>query len=215
MDILLIDDHPLFRKALRRMLWELSHDCRVREATGVGEALTLLDDARAPDMVLYDWRLPDGGGLRGLLAICQILPQTPVVVVSSNEDPDVIASALTAGARGYIPKSASSSVISSALRLVLAGETYVPSATLGQALSPVTPDAGRGGILTARQGEVLFLMAEGYSNKRIAQTLSISEATVRVHVSDILHQLHAENRTEAVAKARRLGLLQSPSTHPH
>ncbi|HEB97879.1 MAG TPA: response regulator transcription factor [Thiotrichales bacterium] len=215
MDCVLIDDHPLFRKALRRMLWELSHECLVHEARDVAGALALLESVSCPDLVLYDWRLPDGGGLRGLLAIVQMVPESPVVVVSSNEDPDVIASALTAGARGYIPKSASSGVISSALHLVLAGETYVPSAALGQQTHAVNPGSPGKGLLTARQAEVLSLLAEGYSNKRIAQTLSISEATVRVHVSDILHQLHAENRTEAVAKARRLGLLQSPSTHPH
>ncbi len=211
MDFVLIDDHPLFRKALRRMLWELSHECLVHEARDVAGALALLESVSCPDLVLYDWRLPDGGGVRGLLAIVQMVPESPVVVVSSNEDPDVIASALTAGARGYIPKSASSGVISSALRLVLAGEIYVPSATLGQRLAPAVQVEGREDLLTPRQHEVLVLLSEGLSNKRIAQALGITEATARVHVSDILHQLHASNRTEAVAKARRLGLLHQPA----
>jgi len=210
MELLLIDDHPLFRKALCRALWELAEDLRVHEAASVAEALTILDENTALDLVLYDWRLPDGGGLQGLLAICQLLPSTPVVVVSANEDPDVIANALGAGARGYIPKSASIGVINSALQLVLEGETYVPSVTLGHGHRPESLPPQEG-LLTARQAEVLSLLAEGYANKRIALSLDIAEATVRVHVSDILHGLHVENRTEAVVKARRLGLLNLPS----
>lgn len=215
MDILLIDDHPLFRKALVRTLWELDKQLCVHEANGVSDAFSLITRIPEPDLALYDWRLPDGGGLSGLLAISQLLPATPIVVISANEDPDVIASALAAGARGYIPKSASAGVIHSALRLVLEGETYVPSAAFGQQTRPVASKAAtREDLLTARQKEVLSLLAEGYSNKRIAQSLAISEATVRVHVSDILHELNAENRTEAVVKARRLGLLHIPSTSP-
>ncbi len=209
MELLLIDDHPLFRKALCRTLWELAEDLHVHEAATIAEALDILDGSVMMDLVLYDWRLPDGGGLRGLMAICQLLPSTPVVVVSANEDPDVIATALSAGARGYIPKSASTEVINSALQLVLQGETYVPSATLGH--RSVTP-LPRGDLLTARQAEVLFLLAEGYANKRIAYALGIAEATVRAHVSDILHGLQVGNRTEAVVRARRLGLLHLPST---
>ena len=207
MDFVLIDDHPLFRKALGRMLWELDHDGQVHEAQSVSEALTLLKNLPAPDLILYDWRLPDGGGLRGLLAICQACPDIPVVVISSTEEPDVIASALTAGARGYVTKSSSASVICNALRLVLAGETHGASATVGHSMTPIVPKTGRDGLLTARQNQVLALLAEGYSNKRIARTLKITEATVRVHVSDILRELHAVNRTEAVTRARRLGLL--------
>ncbi|VAW94976.1 hypothetical protein MNBD_GAMMA20-651 [hydrothermal vent metagenome] len=211
MELLLIDDHPLFRKALCRTLWELAEDLHVHEAATIAEALAILDGSVVMDLVLYDWRLPDGGGLRGLVAICQLLPSTPVVVVSANEDPDVIATALSAGARGYIPKSSSTGVINSALQLVLQGEIYVPSATLGHGHRPVMPPS-RGDLLTARQAEVLSLLAEGYANKRIACALGIAEATVRAHVSDILHGLQVENRTEAVVRARRLGLLHLPST---
>lgn len=213
MDMLLIDDHPLFRKALCRTLWELVEDLHVHEATTVAEALAFLDGDVIPGLVLYDWRLPDGGGLRGLVAICQLLPSTPVVV-SANEDPDVIATALAAGARGYIPKSASTGIINSALQLVLQGEIYVPSATLGHGYRPVAPPP-HDCLLTVRQKEVLALLAEGYANKRIALALGIAEATVRVHVSDILHELHVENRTEAVVRARRLGLLDLPTPVGH
>ncbi len=209
MELLLIDDHPLFRKALCRTLWELTEDLHVHEAATIAEALDILDGNVVMDLVLYDWRLPDGGGLRGLVAICQLLPSTPVVVVSANEDPDVIATALSAGARGYIPKSASTGVINSALQLVLQGEIYVPSATLGHRPVPPPP---RGDLLTARQTEVLSLLAEGYANKRIAHALGIAEATVRAHVSDILHGLQVGSRTEAVVRARRLGLLHLSST---
>ncbi len=209
MELLLIDDHPLFRKALCRTLWELAENLHVHEAATVAEALAILDGSVVLDLVLYDWRLPDGGGLRGLMAICQLLPSTPVVVVSANEDPDVIATALGAGARGYIPKSASTGVINSALQLVLQGEIYVPSVTLGHGHRPVTSPPH--GELTARQAEVLTLLAEGYANKRIALALGIAEATVRAHVSDILHGLQVANRTEAVVRARRLGLLHLPS----
>ncbi len=209
MDILLIDDHPLFRKALRRTLWDLFDPLCVEETEGVRQALDLLATPYRPDLVLYDWRLPDGGGLNGLMAITLCLPSIPVVVISANEDPDIIASALAAGARGYIPKSSTSGVIRSALQLVMEGETYVPSAALdGPGQAVIIPPAQEE-LLTAREKDVLHHMAEGFSNKRIALELGIAEATVRVHVSHILDKLQVKNRTQAVTKARRLGLLDA------
>jgi len=205
-DVLLIDDHPLFRKALGRALWDFADELRVQEADSVAEAMDCIE-ADPPDLVLYDWRLPEGGGLHGLVAICQLLPATPVVVVSANEDPEVMTTALAAGARGYIPKSVSSDIMLSALRLVLAGETYVPAATLGNRRPVGATSVLHDGMLTARQSEVLTLLAEGCANKRIAHKLGIAEATVRVHVSDILQALRVGNRTEAVVRARQLGLL--------
>jgi DNA-binding NarL/FixJ family response regulator len=210
MDVLLIDDHPLFRKALGMVLAQLADEIRLRETTTVTEALDTLDGDKIVDLVLYDWFLPDGGGVRGLISICQLLPTVPVVVISANEDPGTINTALTMGARGYIPKSASTEVIGSALQLVLQGEIYVPSATLrhGRNSLPL-PMPTWGDLLTARQEQVLSLLAEGHANKRIAQMLGIAEATVRVHVSGILRELQVDNRTEAVVRARRLGLLHA------
>lgn len=210
MDVLLIDDHPLFRKALGMVLAQLADEIRLREAATVTEALDTLDRDKVVDLVLYDWFLPDGGGVRGLTSICQLLPTIPVVVISANEDPGTINTALAMGAQGYIPKSASTEIIGSALQLVLQGEIYVPSATLRHRRGNLPlPMSTLGDLLTARQEQVLSLLAEGHANKRIARRLGITEATVRVHVSGILRGLQVDNRTEAVVRARRLGLLHS------
>jgi len=205
-NILLIDDHPLYRKALEPIIHTLADVVELFEAASISEAMSLIAAQTPFELVLLDLTLPDSGGLQGLIPICQLLPDTPVVIISASEDRQLIASALHAGARGYIPKSADSAVIGSALALVMSGETYIPSAMLDGAIDPDMPEQGEVAALTERQGDVLKLLARGYSNKEIARTLDIAETTVRVHVSDIIHHLHVQNRTSAVVKAQQLGL---------
>lgn len=194
--VLLIDDHPMYRAGLRLVLSRFAPGARIDEVSGLGDALDRIGDT-AFDLIVYDWHLPDGGGVRGLISVCQTT-STPVIVVSGDEEEAVIHTALRVGARGYVPKSADTDSFCEALARVLAGKTCAPAAApVGVATEP----------LTDRQHQVLRLIALGYSNKRIAATLHIAETTVRAHVSDILAMLQADNRTEAVAEARRRGLL--------
>ncbi|HED52550.1 MAG TPA: response regulator transcription factor [Gammaproteobacteria bacterium] len=206
-NILLIDDHPLYRKALEPVIHALADVVNLFEAASLAQAMALIGNQTAFNLVLLDLTLPDSDGLQSLIPICQLLPDTPVVIISACENRQMIINALNAGARGYIPKSADSAIIENALALVLNGETYIPSAMLDGSSDLTLIEQGEVTALTGRQGEVLKLLAQGYSNKQIGRTLEIAETTVRVHVSDILQQLHVHNRTGAVIKAQQLGLL--------
>ncbi len=205
--ILLIDDHPLYRDALRPVICQLARIVNIFEASCISEAFRLIAEQPGFDLVLLDLALPDSDGLKSLLAVSQLLPNTPVVVVSASENHHLVVHLLSAGARGYIPKSADSEVIKNALLLVLSGETYIPSVVLDSLSHPSEVEFDSEAALTRRQDEVLQLLARGYSNKQIGNVLDIAETTVRAHVSDILHHLHAHNRTDAVVKAQQLGLL--------
>jgi len=207
--VLLVEDHPLYRKALRPVVENLGRPVKVKEASSILEALQAVEENDRLDLVLLDLALPDGNGLKALLPLVQALPEVPVVVVSASESRELVIQVLNAGARGFIPKSADSRVMENALMLVLNGETYVPSIALeGPGEEVSLPGSGETDVrLTPRQDEVLQLLAKGYSNKQIARDLDIAETTVRAHVSDILHHLKAHNRTDAVVKAQQLGLL--------
>ncbi|HEB54877.1 MAG TPA: response regulator transcription factor [Gammaproteobacteria bacterium] len=208
-NILLIDDHPLYRDALRPVIHQLARRVNIFEASCITDAFRLIDEQPELDLVLLDLILPDGGGLKSLLSVSQLLSNTPIVVISACDNHNLVIQLLNAGARGYIPKSAGSEVIKNALLLVLSGETYIPSVALGSLSGANTLEIDAETVLTQRQDEVLQLLARGYSNKQIARVLNIAETTVRAHVSDILHHLHAHNRTDAVVKAQKLGLLEA------
>ncbi len=210
MKVLLVDDHPIVCEALSGVLASLEANVHCHHVCKVGEALEYLANAQSVDLILYDWHLPDGGGIQGLIAISQMQAQRPVVVISANESPDIIHTALQAGARGYIPKSLPVPVMKSALRLILQGETYIPSASLQGGPSQAAPEVIGETALTRRQRDVLCLLNEGHSNKQIARCLKIAEVTVRSHASSLFKRLRVKNRTEAVVKARRLGLLSFP-----
>ena len=209
--ILLIDDHPLYREALRPVIQQLASQVCIFEAACIEDAFQLIEEQLEFDLVLLDLALPDGGGLKSLLPISQLLPDTPIVVISASENHNLVVHLLNAGARGYIPKSADSKVIKNALLLVLNGETYVPSIALDGLLHPAEAAIDANTVLTRRQEEVLQYLAMGFSNKQIARALNIAETTVRAHVSDIMHHLHAHNRTDAVVRAQQLGLLEPVS----
>jgi len=208
-NILLIDDHPLYRDALRPVIRQLARTVNILEASCIADAFRFIDEQPELDLVLLDLTLPDGGGLKSLLSISQLVPNTPIVVISACENHNLVVHLLNAGARGYIPKSSDSEVIKNALLLVLNGETYIPSVALGSLSGATVVEIDADTALTQRQDEVLQLLARGYSNKQIARTLNIAETTVRAHVSDILHRLQAHNRTDAVVKAQQLGLLEA------
>lgn len=208
--ILLIDDQPLYRQTLAPALERLAPSVNILEATCMAEAMMWVDKEPNLDMILYDWFLPDGGKLKSLIVLSQLLPSVPIVVTAAADNANIITGALSAGARGYLSKTADAGVVQGALTLVLSGETYVPSIALGTFFRSDTPRSALVS-LTARQEDVLRLLAKGYSNKQISQTLGIADTTVRVHVSDILRHLQARNRTDAVLKARQLDLLDQLS----
>ena len=205
MKILHADDHPMFREGLRFFLQLLGPEVTVLEAGNLRAALDKLALEWPVDLMLLDLQMPGMSEIEGFLAIRRAYPTLPVVIVSGVNDPQIIRTLLDGGARGYIPKFTGSEQLMDALRRVLNGEVYVPDAMF----LPPSQAAGTGesAPLTSRQSQILPLLAEGLPNKRIADALGLTEGTVKQHLKDLFRRLNANNRTQAVREARRLGLL--------
>ncbi|WP_041793702.1 response regulator [Pararhodospirillum photometricum] len=211
MKLLIADDHELFRDGLRLILGELDPSLDVVEARSFDEALTRAEEAgEVPfDLMLLDLVMPGLPWTDGLSALRAVAPDTPLVVLSANEERDLVLQAVHLGAVGFISKAASSKVILGALNLVLSGGMYLPPALLETLPARGQPDPEPDPVvspLTPRQREVLALIGQGKSNKEIARVLTLSEGTVKLHVTAILKALGVSNRTGAVIAAQRLGL---------
>lgn len=209
MYILLVDDHTLFREALLHVLKQLDTQVLVLEAASIDEATCIMVHSHNLDLILLDIDLPYRNGLAALPDLRALLPTVPIVVLSGSENVQHVQQALHHGAVGYLPKSCSSHEMLAALRMVLQGDIYLPLKlmskldSLANSLEPqVTPT-----MFTARQIEVLHLMAQGLPNKAIAKQLQIAEGTIKLHVAAILQILGVCNRTQAVTKALQLALI--------
>jgi DNA-binding NarL/FixJ family response regulator len=205
MRVLIADDHPMVRDALARTVRELDVHADVRE---MGDLRTLMEVARETpaDLALVDLNMPGMDGLAGLRRLREAEPTLPVVVASGQEDVATIRAVLAAGAMGFIPKSERPEVLLGALRLVRAGGVYVPPRLLDAVHAAPPSSAAKAGALTPRQLDVLRCLLRGEPNKLIARELGLTEGTVKIHIAAILRVLEARNRTEAVVRARELGL---------
>jgi len=204
MIVLIADDHPLVRDALARTVQQLAPEVEVHEAGDLEGLLRLAAQGDA-DLALVDLNMPGMDGVTGLRRLRSAAPTLAVVVASGQEDPMTIRAVLAAGAVGFIPKSERSEVLLNALRLVQAGGTYVPSRMLDNAARQPPADL-HSADLTPRQLDVLQCLLRGEPNKQIARQLGLTEGTVKIHIAAILRALHARNRTEAVVRARSLGI---------
>jgi len=205
MKVLIADDHPMVRDALKRTLLLVAPDAHVLEAADYASALHLLQ-TESPQLALLDLHMPGMNRVDGLRRLRLLFPQVPMAVASGEDDPVVIRATLSAGAVGFLPKSEAPEVLQQALRLVLGGGTYMPAqalADLRHGAPPPRPDASG---LTPRQLDVLRCLMRGQPNKLIARELGLTEGTVKIHIAAILRVLQARNRTEAVVVARNLGL---------
>ena len=203
MKCLVADDHEMVRLALKVALAPLGPDVAFVEAATAEEAVAAAAANDDLDIVLIDVNMPGMGGVEGVRRLRASHPTLPLLVCSASEDPGLVRELLALGVAGFMPKSDSTQVILEAVRLVLAGGTYVPTRLL--AAAPARPSSGAIAIesLTPRQRDVLRLLAEGKPNKVIARELDISEATVKVHLLSVFRALGARNRTEAVVIAQR------------
>lgn len=206
--VVIADDHPMVRDALARVVGQLYAQVRVLEA-GDFDALCAHLDGDAPDLVLVDLNMPGMDGLDGLRRLRNAHPALVIVVASGQDDPATIRAALAIGANGFIPKIDPPDLLLQALRVVLAGGVYVPPRTLGVALDGMPTPGPNDSGLTPRQLDVLRLLLKGEPNKVIARQLGLTEGTVKIHIAAILRALQARNRTEAVVRARELGLGRS------
>jgi DNA-binding NarL/FixJ family response regulator len=207
--VLIVDDHPVFRDGLAGLLATLP-GVEIAGTVGTAEEALAAIRQTAPDVVLMDINLPGASGVEATRRAAQIAPGTAVLVVTMVDDDDTVFAALAAGARGYVLKGASADEIAAALRTVAAGgATFgagVAARLLARTPARLSGPATRPGDLTAREREVLDLLAEGASNQQIARSLGISLKTVQNHVSRILDKLQAADRTQAALRARGIPL---------
>lgn len=204
MKFLLADDHEMVRVALKVALSPLGPGVEFVEAPSAEAALAAAGANPDLDLVLIDVNMPGMGGVEGVRRLRAAHPALPLIACSAAEDAGLVRSLLALGVAGFIPKSDSTQVILQAVKLVLAGGTYVPPRLLAGEAARAPAGAGRIEALTPRQHDVLRLLAEGKPNKLIARSLEISEATVKVHLLAVFRVLGARNRTEAVVIAQRL-----------
>jgi len=202
MDVLLVDDHALFRSGLRLLLASLWPDMIIFEASGVEQALALARDHPNLRLCLLDLDLRQDQGLPAISEIKLAAPGAAVVIVSAADDNDTVRSCIMAGAMSYIAKNSSPAVLTQALTRVLQGDVFLPPTVFAGASA--APEKVL--VLTPRQRDVLSGLNRGLPSKLIARELGISEYTVKEYIADLFRLLDVRNRTEAVIKASSLSL---------
>lgn len=199
MRVLLADDHDLVRETIAAFL-QAEGFGSVLTAASLPEALIQIDGAPPCDLVVLDYQMPGMNGLDGLARVLKANPGKPVAILSGIASREVAEASIRAGAAGFLPKTMGARSLVSAMRLIVAGETFLPFG----ALQP----EGEDGLfnLTRREVEVLRGICEGKSNKEIARDHDLQEVTVKLHVSTLSRKLGAKNRTHAAMIARDYNL---------
>ena len=204
--VLIADDHPLFRGALREAVNGLLDHVEVAEAGSFEQVVERLETAGEVDLILLDLQMPGVRGFSGLMYLRAQYPSLPVAIVSANDDPIVIGHCIEFGAAGFLPKTLGAEALRSAIARVLAGEMWTPPdiELAGAADAETAALIRRLSTLTPQQVRVLMMLSGGLLNKQIAYELSVSEATVKAHVSAILQKLGVDSRTQAVIAAGKI-----------
>jgi DNA-binding NarL/FixJ family response regulator len=205
--VLIVDDHPIVREGVKAVLERERDIAVVGAADTIGEGLRLAAKFH-PDVILLDLKLPDADAVDGVTSFAS--KNRGVVVFTAHDTDEDVFRAIRGGARGYLLKGSAAAEIAQAIRQVHAGESYLSPRIAAKLVNEVTQPRGRTGLLSARERGVLRLVAAGLSNRQIAEALSISERTVKFHVTAIFNKLGAENRAQAVALAAERGLLSTP-----
>lgn len=210
--LLLADDHRMLREGLRRSMVDEGFEV-VGEAGDGEEAVRLAAELR-PDVVLMDVTMPNVDGVEATRRICQVTPATRIIMLTMHVDQEVVSAALRAGASGYLVKDCSIDEIAEAVRLAVCGDVGFSSALAASMLDEVrrldgdagsAPDEER--VVTRREEEVLQLIADGCSTSEVAEQLFISQKTVKNHLASIYQKLDARDRTQAVLRAVRMGIV--------
>lgn len=199
------DDHLLFRGALRQAVTRVLASSTIDEAGSFDELTALLHQDCDVDLILLDLAMPGISGFFGLIYLRAQFPAIPVMIVSSVDDAGTIRRSLDLGASGFLPKRFGVETLRDAILKVMDGDVWIPPDT---DLSTVDPDVTRlcHGLLalTPQQVRVLMLLSEGLLTRQIASELSITEATIKMHLSGIMQKLDVESRTEAVIEVARI-----------
>jgi two-component system response regulator NreC len=211
--VLIVDDHAILRQALRQLLEQHAEVEVVGDASSGREAIASTEKLM-PDVVLMDMVMPGLTGLEATRQIRKRFPKTRVLILTGYMEDEQIIGALRAGASGYVVKRSDTEELLLGIQAVHRGNTYFSSAisdgdAINQYLWQAKKEDGKAGydLLTSREREVLQLIAEGFSNQRIAQELFISVKTVEAHKAHIMSKLHARNRPDLIRYALRKGLV--------
>ena len=205
--IVIADDHPLFRNALSQALSATMQGVEFLEAASISELEKVLLENDDIDLLLMDLHMPGANGFVGLAHVINNNQQLPIVVISANEELEIIASTKRFGALGFIPKSASVSQIFKAIEMVLSGEMYFPYELDEYSASNENSEDRLIKLiaeLTPKQLEVFNLLSEGLLNKQIAYEQNVTEATVKAHVTAIMRKLNVTNRTKIILIANKV-----------
>ncbi|MEX1668553.1 response regulator [Zhongshania guokunii] len=205
--IIIADDHPLFREAIRNATQQQFPEALIAETASLDESLAYIEEHPDVDLVLLDLNMPGMDGLNGIVTLRSTYPDVPVVVLSAEEDKNIVLQSMTYGAVGFITKSMPREKIIAAIEQILDGQAFLPPDIIRRSGSDTSHNRRREntGIpseiissLTRRQLLVFERMAKGESNKQIGYELNIAETTVKAHVSAILRKLKVQNRMKAV-----------------
>lgn len=203
--VLIVDDHPVVREGLRAVLEDTKEMEVVGEAGSAEEALSSVERA-LPDIILLDLELPGMNGVDAIPRFAVAASHPRVIILTAYDTEERVLAALKAGAVGYVLKGAPAGEIAQAIRAVAGGGSYLTPRVAARVVAQVNAPR-RSGLLSARERQVLRLVARGRSNKQIARDLAITERTVKFHMTSIFNKLGADNRAQAIAIAAQRGLL--------
>ncbi len=201
MDVLIADDHPLYRDALGLLVKQLDEIVTTHSVTCYDQVIEHLQQNHIPDLILVDLHMPGMDVWQGMKMLRELCPETPVIVISSSESEEDSQKAIDHGVLGFIPKSLDGNSILNALKLILDNGVIITPFSNRSSIQPTA-------TLTHRQHEVLSQLAKGESNKAIARALGLSEGTVKLHVRAVFNALNVKNRTQAVIEAEKKGLIR-------
>lgn len=207
-ELLIADDHPLFREALRGLISKHYPSAKIYEAENADSLFALVDDHADADLLLLDLNMPGAEGYSSLVFLRSQHPQLPIAIISAHEDPTLMRRAVEHGAMGYIPKSTDIDTLCTAIDHILSGEVWLPkNAQKTPAVTLKEKKAAKlVSELTPQQFRVLQMVTRGRLNKQIAYDLGVSETTIKTHMTAILRKLGVNNRTQAVLLAYELDL---------
>lgn len=208
MKVLIIEDQELVLDLLKTFLERGWPECSVSAAATLSEGIACLEGGGVFDIVLLDLYLPEGSALEAVPEIIARSPDKPVAVISGQADEITATACIEAGARGFLPKSLSSRAFAAAVDVILSGEVFFPWNLREPQVPSLVVDAEAVPQLTRREHEVLRELADGKSNKAIANVLGISEVTVKLHLRGLFRKLDAENRTQVLRHAMKHKLVE-------
>lgn len=206
MKVLLADDHDLVRDAICSLLQKDAPEMEIKAVKNFNEAFSAMREAQDYEIVILDLKMPGMNGLSGMRKMIELAPDIPVIIMSGSARVSDIQSALSIGAKGFVPKTLAGRSLLNAMRLVASGEIYVPVSFMAGTPQAKASEKGADNPLSPREAQVLSQLRCGNSNKEISRTLDIAETTVKLHIRSLSDKLSARNRTDIVVKAIDAGM---------